>query len=138
MVSIAATAPFAQTILSPREQVDEGDPLNPYSFTLSGSTLYGVSPSDCFGEDSVGESSYAAVVAIDTATGEKTYPTEFGCNDPGPVAAAPDGSLLIVFSGRGPNPATIVRIAPSGGRTHHVRQGRLAARPGGPRRDAVG
>ena len=129
VVSIAATAPFAQTILSPPSVNGEGDPLNPYAFTLSGSTLYGVSPSDCFGEDSAGESSYAGVVAIDTATGDRTYPADLGCNDPGPVEAAPDGTLLIAFPAGDRNPATIVRMSTAGGSSTTIAKGGLLRDP---------
>jgi hypothetical protein len=77
----------------------------------------------------VGESSYAGVVAIDTATGERTHLADFGCDDPGPVAAAPDGTLLIAFSGGDRTPATIVRIAPSGGRMTTIAKGGLLRDP---------
>jgi hypothetical protein len=129
VVSIDAAAPFAQRILSPRQPVDEGGALNPYSLTLSGSTLYGVSPSDCVGEESAGESSYAGVVAIDTATGDRTYPSDLGCTYPGPVAAAPDGTLVIAFPAGDRNPATIVRITPAGGPSATIAKGGLLRDP---------
>ncbi|HEY6886320.1 MAG TPA: hypothetical protein VI300_01035 [Solirubrobacter sp.] len=129
VVSIATTAPFAQKILSPPQVVGEGDPDNPFSFTLSGSTLFGVSSPDCLGEDSAGESSPASVVAIDTATGDRTFPSDLGCADPGPVAAAPDGTLLIAMPAGDRLPASIVRISPAGGPSSTVAKGGLLRDP---------
>ena len=115
IVSIGAAAPFAQTVLAPRQPMEEGEPLNPWSLTLSGTNLYGVTPSDCFGPDSVGESSAAEIVRIETATGETDYPASLGCSFPNDVAVAADGSYLVAMPAGDRIPAEIIRVRP--GRT---------------------
>jgi DNA-binding beta-propeller fold protein YncE len=113
VVAIDTAAPFAQKILSPPQPPDEGEPLNPYYLTLAGSTLYGVAPSDCSGADSVVESSVANVVAIDTATGDRTSAADLGCTSPGGIAATPNGTLLIAMPAVDRTPAKIIRIDPA-------------------------
>jgi hypothetical protein len=120
----------ARTVLSANPAPREGDPLDPVTLTLSGTTLYGVSPSDCAAPDSVADSSDATITAIDTTTGARSYPVDLGCTFPADLAVAADGSFLVAMPAGDRVPASIVRVRPDGKPATFVKGGLLRSPAG--------
>jgi DNA-binding beta-propeller fold protein YncE len=97
--------------------------------TVSGATLYGTYSSGCEGWAADG---VATLFALDPASGNETEAADLDdCHgEPGPIAAAPDGTLFIV-NRAGPTTASIIRVNPADGATASVSKGGKLRGPSG-------
>jgi hypothetical protein len=125
--SFDANAPFTQKVVSPtvphKDRNPKGDPT---AIALSGSTLFGIYPGECYGID---DGNDAYLVGIDVATGSRSSLANLGCALPGGLVLAPDGSLLTALAPLDREPARIIRIDPVGGSITTVSSGGALRHP---------